>query len=121
MTLAYPKPKEIHRAVIVVRTYRDLREVCMDNKAGRAEYRWRTLEMRTRQKGICCLHAYCPVCPGAMTEEQATFDHEYGRGGGKRDDRIELPDGTWINGACHAVCNVFKGSRYIPYNRSFQK
>ena len=121
MTLAFPKPREIHRPSIVVRTYRDQREVCMDNKAGRAEYRWRTLEMLERQGGRCCLQDYAPFCPGRLSEEEATFEHERSRGGGKRDDRTSLPDGTWINGAAHALCNQWKSSRFIAYNRSFQK
>jgi hypothetical protein len=61
------------------------------------------------------------MCPGKLAENEATFEHERGRGAGKRDDRIELPGGTWINGAAHALCNEWKGSRYIDYNRSFQR
>lgn len=123
MTLAFPKPKEMQRASIVVRVYRDGREVCSNTKAGRAEYRWRTLEMVERQGGRCCLEGYAPMCPGRLKPEEATFDHENGRGhgGGKRDDRIVLPDGSWQNGACHEECNAWKGSRYIAYNRSFQR
>jgi hypothetical protein len=105
---------------------RDGREVCRNRtKEGRDEYKKRTAAMVERQKGICCLYGYSPVCHprGILAGYIPTFDHEYGRGmnGGKRDDRIVLPDGTWINGACHALCNQWKGSRYIDYNRSFQK
>jgi hypothetical protein len=37
-------------------------------------------------------------------------------GGGKRDDRTELPDGKWLNGAAHYECNQWKSSRLIRYN-----
>lgn len=124
MTPAFPKPFERIKAVIIVRTYPDGREVCnQETKSGRSKYRWRTLEMLERQEGRCCLQYYAPMCPGKLSEEESTFDHEGGRGagGGKRDDRIVLPDGRWQNGACHARCNGWKGSRFIDYNRSFQK
>lgn len=61
------------------------------------------------------------MCPGYLYEEDATFEHEYCRGGGKRDDRTELPDGTWVNGAAHMACNYWKGSRHIGYNSAIQK
>jgi hypothetical protein len=112
---AHPKPKERHRATIVVATQPDGRERCnSQTKAGRSEYRWRTIEMWERQKGLCCL------CHQPMTQQEATFDHEHGRGmgGSRRDDRITLPDGSWINGAAHLFCNVAKGSSFIDYNGS---
>ena len=34
------------------------------------------------------------------------------------DDRIVLPDGTWINGVSHLQCNSAKGSKHIPFNRA---
>lgn len=104
--------------------YPDGREKCrMDTILGRALYRGRTLEMQKRQNGRCCLEFYCPTCPGSLRAHEATFEHESGRGGGggKRDDRIVLPSGRWINGAAHAHCNSWKGSRYIDYNGSLQK
>lgn len=104
-----------------VRIHRDGREVCQRTPNGRAIYRQRTEDMRQRQEGRCCLEFYAPMCPGPLRLAEATFEHENGRGGGKRDDRIALPDGTWINGAAHMGCNGWKGSRYIAYNRSFQK
>lgn len=103
--------------------YSDGREVCRDNtKAGWIVYKGRVEEMRVRQEELCCLEAYAPMCPGPLGASEATFEHEHGRGmgGAKRDDRTELPDGTWINGAAHEACNLWKGSRYIDYNRSFQ-
>lgn len=101
--------------------YRDGREVCRrDTIVGRALYRGRTLDMLKRQKGRCCLEFYCPTCTGFLKKEEASFEHEDGRGGGKRDDRIVLPDGRWINGAAHVLCDGWKGSRFIDYNRSLQ-
>ena len=120
MTLAFPKPKDLKILLVYIRVLRDGREICNRmHPDGRAEYRWRTGLMVDRQGYRCCLEAYAPMCPGPLSIEEATFDHEFGRGagGGKRDDRIELPDGTWINGAAHALCNEWKGSRYIDYNR----
>lgn len=120
MTVAFPKPKDVQVKVYDVRTYSGGREVCSKFAVGRTEYRRRMLEMLKRQGGRCCLEMYAPMCPGRLSEEEATFEHERGRCGGKRDDRIALPDGTWINGAAHALCNEWKGSRYIDYNRSFR-
>ena len=97
--------------------YVDGREICRKTAAGRALYWERTVLMVRRQDRRCCLEGHCPFCPGALRENDATFDHENGRGGGKQDDRIELPDGTWINGAAHLWCNSWLGSRRIDYNR----
>ena len=33
---------------------------------------------------------------------------------------VYCKDGNWINGAAHALCNAWKGSRYIDFNRSFR-
>jgi len=46
-----------------------------------------------------------------MRQEEATFEHQDGRGhgGGHRDDRIEI-DGEPYNSAVHGMCNVKKGS-----------
>lgn len=81
-------------------------------------YRHRVQLMLKRQEGQCCLYGIAPMCGGGLSQEDATFDHEHGRGmgGAKRDDRIYLPSGEWINGAAHSCCNVWKGSRYYPYN-----
>ena len=107
-----------------VTIYRDGREVCMSfgvvrqSKQGRNEYRYRIALMAERQGSMCCLYGFCPDCPGSLIGYVPTFEHEHGRGGGKRDDRIVLPDGTWQNGAAHLACNNWKGSRYIAYNAS---
>ena len=123
MIAAFPKPKDIKHVTEAVRVYPDGREVCSNTFHGRQEYRRRVLAMLERQVGRCCLEAYAPMCPGSLSENGATFEHEGGRGagGGKRDDRVSLPDGTWINGASHYLCNTWKSSRFIDYNRSFQR
>jgi len=122
MNLAFPKPKDQKREpVSAVHVRPDGREVCdLNISAGRAEYRRRVEEMRIRRKHMCCLYGYAPMCTGALRVASATFEHERGRGGGKRDDRVSLPDGTWINGAAHLACNNWKGSRYIDYNLGFR-
>jgi len=89
-------------------TYDDGREVCQENTAGRREYRRRTLAMRDRQGELCAR------CGEWMSEADTTFDHENGRGGGKRDDRIEV-DGERQNAALHGKCNHEKGSKREPY------
>lgn len=92
------------------KTYPDGRQVCHKTVAGRMEYRRRIELMWTRQQAVCAL------CGQYLRFEQATFDHEFGRGmgGGKRDDRIFL-DGVPQNAAVHGFCNVAKGSRVVGY------
>jgi co-chaperonin GroES (HSP10) len=89
----------------------------MRNVEGEREYHIRTMEMLVRQGGLCCL------CGQWLPREQATFEHELGRGmnGGKRDDRIFLPDGSWLNGAAHLLCNNQKGSKFVDYNRNHKR
>ena len=121
--VAFPKPKAMKRVTAEVKVYPDGREVCADTVAGKREYVARVARMVVRQKYRCCLQSYAPMCPGYLHPDYATFEHEGGRGhgGGKRDDRTELPDGTWLNGAAHADCNMWKASRFIDYNRGFQR
>ncbi len=54
--------------------------------------------MWERDKGLCCL------CGQPIYDSRATFEHKNGRGGGKRDDRIEF------NGVAHWLGNGMKGS-----------
>jgi hypothetical protein len=123
---AFPKPSQKPRTIPAVRVYPDGREVCEtrldhpEGADGRAEYKRRKKAMWERQKGICCLYGFLPQCPGKLLLKDCTFEHEDGRGAGgsKRDDRIELPDGTWINGVSHLLCNGAKGSKHIPFNRA---
>lgn len=123
---AFPKPSQVKRELPHVKVFPDGREVCEtrldrpEGAEGRAEYKRRKEAMWERQKGICCLYGFLPECPGKLLLKHATFEHEDGRGAGgsKRDDRIELPDGTWINGVSHLQCNSLKGSRHIPFNRA---
>jgi hypothetical protein len=112
------KPKDQKLTIPTVHVYADGREECNYLVAGRAEYGRRITLMLDRQNGICCLHGHAPMCPGQLRRQGATFEHQHGRGhgGGKHDDRTELPDGTWVNGAAHWECNNWKGSRYIDYN-----
>jgi hypothetical protein len=125
MTLAFPKPKDEKRQpVAALLVFPDGREVCnLDTAAGTRLYVARIQEMAIRQDCRCCLESYAPACPGSLSLNHATLEHEHGRGSGgsKRDDRTVLPNGTWINGAAHRACNSWKGSRYIDYNRGFQR
>ena len=83
-----------------VKVYPDGREVCRNTPAGKAEYRNRTLAMRTRQNNLCSW------CGWFMAVEETTFDHSEGRGfnGSHRDDRCEF------NTAMHLLCNQKKAS-----------
>ena len=102
-----------------VKVMADGREICNQYiTTGRKAYRKRIEIGWSRQNGRCCLEGHCPTCRGALNLEEATLEHENGRGmnGGHRDDRMVLPDGRWQNGAAHSLCNVWKGSRRIPYN-----
>ena len=102
-----------------VKTY-GLRQVCQGNAAGKREYKARTTEMWLRQEGIC------PICGKWMDQNEATPDHQEGRGhgGGFRDDRT-IVDGEWHNAAVHGSCNTEKGSKryhwvgksYVPVSR----
>ena len=121
---AFPKPSQMQRELPHVKVFPDGREVCEtcldhpEGSEGRAESKRRKEAMWERQKGICCLYGFLPQCPGKLRLKDCTFEHEDGRGGGKRDDRISLPDGTWINGVSHLQCNSAKGSKHIPFNRA---
>lgn len=129
MILAFPKPGQVKRKRKYldddgVFRFPDGREVCDLNSAkGRAEYMRRKRLMWERQAGICCLAGEAPMCPVKLNWGDAMFEHEGGRGGGKRDDRIEVIEernGLTIkriqNGVAHAKCNSWKGSRRISYN-----
>ena len=93
----------------MIKVYSDGREVIENHKRkGRQEYRRRIKLMWERQNELCC------ICSQWLDLEQATFEHQDGRGmgGGHRDDRI-LKDGKPYNGAAHALCNAEKGSQRI--------
>ena len=118
---AFPKPSQKNgRPKPAVRVYRDGREVCdLTTKAGCEEYKRRIEVMRLRQEKKCYLCGYF------LRRDEATFDHQDGRGhgGGFRDDRIVKPKQIIdpltgekktvvvpINGAAHFRCNARKGS-----------
>lgn len=120
-SLAFPKPKDVKRQPVdAVAVRPDGREVCdLNTSAGRLAYKRKVRDMADRQGGICCLFGHSPVCHprGLLLGCTVTFEHERGRGGGKRDDRTALPDGSWVNGAAHLICNNWKSSRFVDYNR----
>ena len=80
-----------------VRTMKDGREICQKTPAGQREYRYRTTEMWVRDAYLCWL------CFRPIVLDELTFDHRDGRGGGKRDDRIEH------NGVAHYFGNMARG------------
>ena len=112
----YPKPAKRKPEPVTSETV-----VCPDTILGNREYKMRIHAMWTRQDATC---AYCRL---TLRYDEATFDHEAGRGlgGGHRDDRIEV-DGRWHNAALHYACNGKKGSRryrwqdgrYLPNERT---
>lgn len=83
------------------------KEVCSETIAGQKEYKRRVEVMRLRQAKLCC------NCIESLDAAEATFEHENGRGAGKRDDRIEI-NGKPVNGASHGICNQQRGSRRTP-------
>lgn len=105
---AFPKPGQMPKEPPkAVRIFPSGREVCLQNSAGRKEYRRRTLAMFDRQNGVC---SWCGI---RMAKDDATFDHTIprGHGGGSRNDAIQDRDGKPINSAMHLACNQDKGSR----------
>jgi len=56
----------------------------------------------------------CAICE-RIAGSRMDFDHEQSRGGGKRDDRIEV-DGKWQNAALCRRCNTEKGSKRYHWN-----
>ena len=114
---AFPKPRQEKKEVPWIKIHRDGREVLnTKTERGGKEYAARKWKMYARQEGTCCLYGFNPDCPGRMRKCDASFEHEDGRSAGRHDDRIELPNGDWINGCSHILCNSWKGSRKIPYN-----
>lgn len=100
------KPRRVKTAAI--NEFWGGREVCnLKTRAGKQIYRDRVTAMLERQKGLCC------NCRKPLAREEATFEHENGRGAGKRDDRI-LVKGKPINGASHLICNSQRGSKRTP-------
>lgn len=120
MIPAFPKPSQRQARNWPLKVLPDGREICnLRTRKGVIEYNQRKHTMWQRQKGICCLSLFCPQCPSELLLEEATFEHEAGRAGGKRDDRVWIVvDGKKrrLNGVAHAFCNVWKGSRRIQYN-----
>src|ERR1700676_116092 len=101
------KPPERNR--IAVKKTEDGREICLQNDAGRHEYKRRKALMWQRQNGLCSL------CSKPVSLVECTFEHARGRGaaGGNRDDRIVDENSQPINSICHKICNSRKGSRHF--------
>lgn len=107
-----PKPRRDEAGHGVL--YRaDGREICDKTSAGKAEYNRRKEVMWKRQHGLCGLKI-SSRCPVFITLEQATFEHQDGRGmgGAKRDDRCEIDGKPYNLVACY-WCNIEKGSRSL--------
>ena len=108
-----------------LKIYRDGREECLNTAAGKREYKSRLEQMVIRQ------HYRDPITNEYIETFTAQFDHQAGRGhgGGHRDYRIVLPDGTWQNAALSAKSNSLKGSKryhwvgnsYVPNIREVQE
>lgn len=123
MIPAFPKPGQVKQKRKYlgddgVFRYPDGREKCdQSSKAGRDEYQRRKLDMWNNRQGRRCKLQISPQCKaraGRWPQDDVTFDHEDGRGGGKQDDRIEI-DGKPINAAVCWFCNSAKGSRRMSY------
>jgi hypothetical protein len=93
--------------------YPDGREVCqLTSKKGSDEYQRRKFVMLKRQGGFCGLQIspQCKARGGRLPKAESQFGHEVSRGGGKRDDRIEI-DGKPVCRALCPWCNSLQGSR----------
>jgi hypothetical protein len=104
------KPSLRYQLVNGVKIYPDGREVCdLSSHAGSVEYDNRIEAMGARQDCKCC------ICRLPLFRDEATFEHEDGRGAGgsRRDDRIEK-DGKPYNGVSHYDCNAKRGSKRTP-------
>lgn len=108
-----PGKRWIGKPDIIVRG--DGKEICNPaTPGGMFEYAWRVLLMWVRQDGRCC------NCREELSLSESTFEHEDGRGAGKRDDRIAIFDPKsgrlerHQNGASHGWCNTKRGSRRTP-------
>lgn len=99
----------LNKPAVIVR--RGGKEICnLATPEGEAEYKWRVMLMWVRQDGLCC------DCGMPLRLADATFEHQDGRGAGRRDDRIAIFDDSGrfvkhINGAAHGICNGQRGSR----------
>lgn len=96
-----------------VQHYPDGREVCLLNTAaGKRAYQQRIVAMWRRQYDILRRVHVCIICDEPLKLEEATFEHENGKGmgGAIQDDRTQK-DGQWLNGVAHGACNGEKGSK----------
>ncbi len=91
----------------------DGREICLQNDAGRAEYKARKMRAWQRQHGLCSLVGIAPNCPGPLSLIECEFEHAAGRTAGRRDDRIFDESGQPINSVCHKACNRYKASQHF--------
>jgi hypothetical protein len=109
---AFPKPSQVRKKKEPVKVLAGGREVCTDTPDGKAEYRRRKTVMWERQGRKCGLMIapQCKLRQGRLPKDEVTFEHIHGRGGGKRDDRIEI-DGKPYNLAACPWCNALKASR----------
>lgn len=114
---AFPKPGQVKQKREAVKVFSGGREKCnILCKAGMDEYHRRRLAMWERQGRRCALQItdICKQRQGRWPQDEITYDHFNGRGGGKQDDRIEV-DGKPQNAAVCWPCNHARGSRRVPY------
>jgi hypothetical protein len=97
-----------------VQTMPDGKEICADTVAGRKKYKERTRAMVIRQ-GF-----RDPISGKPLQFWEATFDHQFGRTVGKRDDRIVV-DGEWWNAALSLESNTLKGSKRYSWQNGEYK
>ena len=115
--MAFPKPKDQKKKPEPIKVFPDGREkLNIHCKAGMDEYHRRRLAMWERQGKRCALQItdICRQRQGRWPQDEITYDHFNGRGGGKQDDRIEV-DGKAQNAAVCWPCNHARGSRRVPY------
>ena len=94
--------------------YPDGREVCNDTAEGLELYARRRIDMARRQGWKCAISGQM-MCVDQGYWNSVSFDHQNGRGGGKRDDRIWDKNGNPMNAAVCYGSNIVKGSKRTPY------
>lgn len=111
----FPKPGQVKKRQEAIRVMRDGREICNMNCAeGRRIYADRVRQMWERQGRKCGLQIspQCKAKKGYLHIKEAQFDHEIPRGGGRRDDRIQI-NGKNVSHAVCGFCNCLRGSRKL--------
>lgn len=111
--IARVSKRHLRRPDLIIKD--DGREVCNPSTpGGKRLYAERLEQAFNRQYDPAVGYVRCCNCVKRLKREDATFEHERGRHPARIDERLELPDGTLLNGASHGWCNCLRGSKRTP-------